>query len=148
MYADDTVLLFSSRSTIDIEETLTCEGEMLFRWFQENNLILNLKPGKTEAIIFGTARNLKLQSPVRISILGCNINQENHYEYLGVTLDNHLTLVEQASKVLKRIIQRINKMKGVRGNITPLTAKTIYLSMIEPILLYCAPVYLGITPIH
>ena len=35
MYADDTLSLFLSRSTIDIKETLTREGELLFRWFQE-----------------------------------------------------------------------------------------------------------------
>ena len=46
MYADDTVLLFSDSSSKNIEETLNHEGEQLFQWFVENNLILNLKPGK------------------------------------------------------------------------------------------------------
>jgi len=147
-YADDTVLLFSSTSTLDIEETLTREGELLFRWFQENDLIVNLKPGKTEVVIYGTARNLKSQSHMNINILGSKINQERRYEYLGVTLDEHMTLAEQSIKIVKRANQRVNLLKRIRTNISSTTAQTIYRSMIEPIILYCAPIYLGIIPIQ
>ena len=61
MYADDTVLLYSASSSKLIEETLNHEGNILFDWFNNNNLILNLKPGKTELVIYGTARNLATQ---------------------------------------------------------------------------------------
>ena len=60
-YADDTVLLYSASSSKLIEETLNHEGNILFDWFNNNNLILNLKPGKTELVIYGTARNLATQ---------------------------------------------------------------------------------------
>ena len=76
MYADDTVLLYSHSSPKNIEETLTQEGEYLFRWFHEN-LILNLKPGKTEYVIYGTARNLKSQLPCYVNILGTVIRRLN-----------------------------------------------------------------------
>ena len=51
MYAEDTVLLYSASSSKLIEETLNHEGNILFDWFNHNNLILNLKPGKTELVI-------------------------------------------------------------------------------------------------
>ena len=48
MYADDTVLLYSASSSKLIEETLNHEGNILVDWFNNNNnLIMNLKPGKT-----------------------------------------------------------------------------------------------------
>ena len=74
------------KSAIEIEETLNREGELLFIWFQEHDLILNLKPGKTDVDIYGTVRKLKSQSPVSINILCSNLNHEDRYEYLGVTL--------------------------------------------------------------
>ena len=59
MYADETVLLYSASSSKLIEKTLNHEGNILFDWFNNNNLILNLKPGKTELVIYGTTRNLQ-----------------------------------------------------------------------------------------
>ena len=48
MYADDTVLLYSASSSKLIEEMLNHEGNILVDWFNNNNnLIMNLKPGKT-----------------------------------------------------------------------------------------------------
>ena len=61
IYADDTVLLYSTSSSKLIQETLSHEGNILFDWFNNNDLILNLKTGKTELVIYGSARNLASQ---------------------------------------------------------------------------------------
>ena len=119
----------------------------MFRWFHEN-LILNLKHGKTEYVIYGTARNLKSQLPCYVNILGTSIHQETKYEYMGVTLDQHLAMSDQTSKVFKKVNQRVNLLKIVRINIESSSAHTIYRSMIEPIMLYCAPLYPGIAPLR
>ena len=59
MYADHTVLLYSASSSKLIKETLNHEGNILLDWFNNNNnLIMNMKPDKTELVIYGTARNL------------------------------------------------------------------------------------------
>ena len=46
MYADDTVIFYADNSAKSIEETLIKEGELLFPWLCENNLIINLKKEK------------------------------------------------------------------------------------------------------
>ena len=84
MYPDDTVLLYSASSSKLIEETLNQEGHILFDWFNNNNLILNLKPGKTELVIYGTTRNLTTQPECNIELKGSKINHATHYEYPGV----------------------------------------------------------------
>ena len=61
MYADDIILIYSALSNKLIKKTLNHEGNTLFEWFNNNNLILNLKPSKTEPVIYGTARNLATQ---------------------------------------------------------------------------------------
>ena len=52
MYADDTVLLHLSPSRKSVTEILSRDGDSLFSWFQKNDLIVNLNPGKMETVLF------------------------------------------------------------------------------------------------
>ena len=85
MYADDRVLPHFASSSKLIEEMLNYEDNILFYWFNNNNnLIVNLKPGKTELVIYGTARNLATQPECKVKLKGLKINHATQYEYLGV----------------------------------------------------------------
>ena len=77
MYADDTVLLYSTSSSKLVKETLNHEGNILFDWFNNNNLIVNLKPGKTELVIYGTAQNLTTQRKCSDELKGSKINRNS-----------------------------------------------------------------------
>ena len=57
-FADDTVLFFSDKSFKIIETTLNTELECLYRYLQQNELIINLKKGKTKSMLFGTGKRL------------------------------------------------------------------------------------------
>ena len=78
MYAEDTVLLYSVSSSKLIEETLNHKGNILFDWFNNNSLILNLKPGKTELVIYDTAQNLATQSECNVELKVSKINRTTH----------------------------------------------------------------------
>ena len=108
-YADDTVLLYSASSSKLIEETLNHEGNILFDWFNNNNLILILKPGKTELVIYGTPRNLPTQPKCNVELKGSKINYATHNEYLGISLDQNLTMTQQTTKIYKTINQRLKQ---------------------------------------
>ena len=47
MYADDTVIFFLERWVEAVEEVLNQEANLVGKWFANNNLIQNLKKGKT-----------------------------------------------------------------------------------------------------
>ena len=84
MYADDTILIYSASSSKLIEKTLNHEGNTLFDWFNNNYLTLNLKPSKSELVIYGTARNLATHPECNVELKGSKIIHETQYEYLGV----------------------------------------------------------------
>ena len=111
-------------------------------------MIVNLKPVKTETVLFGTAQKLLTQPSTEVSINGETINRVNQHKYLGVTFDQHMSFSEQLSIVSKNLSQGINMLKRVRLNITSATANLIYNSMIAPMMLYCFPVYLGLPGAH
>ena len=61
--------------------------------FDENELVLNLKKGKTEAMLFGTAKRVKLHGrELTISYNGTSISFVSEYVYLGNVIDSTLTL--------------------------------------------------------
>ena len=142
MYADDTVIFFSERSVAAVEELLNQEANLVGKWFMNNNLILNLRKGKTELVIYGTSQKLAKQLSCNVSLNGTPINHATSYEYLGITLDNHLTMSMQIDKIYKRASNRVKLLQQIRPNISPLVAEKIYSVMIRPVLLYCYPVYL------
>ena len=53
---------------------------------------LNLKKGKTEFVLYGSSKKLSTQPDISININNTVINEVTTYRYLGVSLDNHLTL--------------------------------------------------------
>ena len=74
MYADDTVIYFSERSVEAVEEVLNKEANLVGKWFTNNNLILNLKKGKTELVIYSTCQKLAKQPSCNVSLNGTLIN--------------------------------------------------------------------------
>lgn len=61
-YADDTVILTSSKDLDGIQHNLGEDTNSLASWFRDNKttnkLTINLKKGKTEVMLFGTAKRL------------------------------------------------------------------------------------------
>ena len=55
-YADDTVLFFPAKDLRTIEDNVS--DERIATWFEENELIINLKKGKSEVMLFGTSQKL------------------------------------------------------------------------------------------
>ena len=60
MYADDTVIYFSNNDITIIESSLNKDLCNLADYFDDNELIINLKKGKTDSMFFGTAKPLSL----------------------------------------------------------------------------------------
>ena len=87
---------YSAKKVTDIETIINIEAESINCWIKENCLLLNLKKGKKEFVLYGS--KLKGKN-CEIEVNHTRVNQAASYEYLGVTLDNHLNLTEP--KVLK-----------------------------------------------
>ena len=55
-HADDTVLFVAGKEIDSIEEKLSKDMDNLSKWLRCNELILDLKKGKMESILFGTTQ--------------------------------------------------------------------------------------------
>ena len=119
MYADDTVLFYGDKDSTAIQEVLTNEANRAASWIRENNLALNLKKGKTEFVLYGAHQKLSRMSKCEITINNSVINESSAYCYLGVTLDNHLTLQEHVNNIYRKCSARVKLLSRVRQNMGP-----------------------------
>ena len=61
--------------------------KLLVEWFQENEVIVNLKKGKTETMIFRTAKHLAiLNSGLKVKYQHYTVNVATSYRYLRVNI--------------------------------------------------------------
>ena len=137
MYADDTVLFLPGNSIKAIEEKLTNDVTLLADWFEENELIINLKQGKSEVMLFGTPQKLsRLDDSLNISYRGNSITVTMEYKYLGIQIDSTLNLNSHFENVYKKASNRLKLLAKLRHQMDLKTAETIYTTMIVPLLTY------------
>ena len=135
-YADDTVVYFSDRNAEEIESILNREIKNIQNYCYENELILNLKRGKTETMLFGTAKRLAKKNTIQLQINERPINHTESYCYLGNQLDPTLNLNNNFEKAYKRASGRVNLLRKMRPYLNTDAAYKIYEMVIVPILLY------------
>ena len=138
IYADDTVISFSHKDVSFLEEILTAEMTNIAKWLDNNRLIINLKQGKTESMLFGTANRLNSQSNLKVSMKERLINFVSGYKYFGVTLDPTLNMNDHLQKTLKNAAVRIRLLKRMRYSLSGFAAESVYKAIVLPKMLYCS----------
>ena len=136
MFADDTVVYASGKSSEEINTILNNEIGNIRRYFVENELIVNLKRGKTEAMLFSTPRKLKNENSLELFYGETPINTTKNYKYLGITIDPELRLQNHFEKTIKKSAARLKLLSLIRSNLTSFVAFQIFRTMVQPILLY------------
>ena len=129
-----------------IESRLSADMQSISNWCSNNEVILNLKKGKTELMMFGTAKNLSSQ-PIALDVKYNNqtVHVTSLYKYLGILLTPSLNLNLQFEKKMKTSNSRLRLLQKVRPYLTTLSAKTLYQTMIRPIISYGSLVNLNLT---
>ena len=125
MYADDTVIYTSSKDQADLQEKLNRDFVNLATWFEKNKLIINMKKGKTECMIFGSRKKAPGKS-LNITYRNKSISYTDAYTYLGVKLDQSLSLTCHIKETFNKASGRLNLLRRIRPQLTEKAAYTIY----------------------
>ena len=98
-----------------IEKVLNDEMSYLLHYLYQNELILNLKKGKTEAMAFGTAKRLSMTSEcISIRYNGNIMNNATTYKYLGNQLDKNLSINENFEQGYRKASGRLHLLAKLR----------------------------------
>ena len=93
-YADDTVIFISKKNVRNIKTRLNIDLEKISTFFYLNELVINIKKGKTKVMLFSSSQQLKKgwKSFKCHVYKGNKINFVTQYNYVGTIIDNHLNL--------------------------------------------------------
>ena len=145
-FADDTVIYFAGKYKSDIENKLNGDLENMCMYFRKNQLVINLKKGKTESMIFGTSQKLsKCGKELNLSFNGTEIIQTDHYKYLGTVLDTTLSLKDNFDTVYKRSMSKLRILLSLSKYLTNVAKVKVYKGMIMPCLTFNCTVNLNFT---
>ena len=82
-YADDTAIYVSRKNKDELQSKLQADFQAVSKWFQSVDLIINMKKGKTECMLFGTVQKVKSKSLI-IENNSKVVSNTVTYNYLGV----------------------------------------------------------------
>ena len=140
-YTDDTVIFVSDKNVSNIETKLNKDLDKISAYFHLNELVINLKKGKSEVMLFGSSQRLKKDGNLlNVIYEGNKINFVTQYNYLGTIIDNHLNLNENFNRQYKRASARLRLLERLRPYLTVDATIKVYLSMIVPIMTYSSTI--------
>jgi len=85
LYADDTVIYYSSRSVSDLEHHINADFRTVSQWFSRNLLTLNIS--KCNFVIFGSPQKPNRIQNILVKVEDTCIQRTQSFKYLGVTLN-------------------------------------------------------------
>lgn len=139
-FADDTVIYVSGANTNEIESQLNHDMLSIASYLKSNDLVINVNKGKTESMLFGTAKRINHTPPESRTLrINCNnqiINHSSSYTYLGTVLDQHLGLGANFDKKYKKASSHLGVLRKLMPLLTLEAASAIYSSIIVAALKY------------
>ena len=111
-FADDTFILYFSKSLGTIESVVNCELKFASKWLRLNRLSLN--GDKIELIFFRSPQHSLNYKEISIQFNGKKLIPGDYVKYLGMHIDKHLSWnfhIIQLSKKLSRANGIISKLR-------------------------------------
>ena len=131
LYADDTSLtttveLVVKENTANIQDCINSELDKISIWLKLNKLSLNIP--KTKYMIFHTVN--KRIPKLTLEIENTTIEQVSEFNFLGITLDEHVKWNKHIDKIANKISRNMGIINSMK-HFLPIGTKTlIYNSLI------------------
>ena len=116
----------------ELEQNINDEISKVATWLQCNKLKLNVS--KSKFMLF--YKHPKVVPKLNILVNGNPIDQVEDFNYLGITLDQHITWTPHIKKISIKISRVIGILRKLKRTFPQYILRTIYNSLIHPHLIY------------
>ena len=135
MFAEDCVLYSIGNDFNHMYHRLQLDLDAFINWCSVNGLKINSE--KTKAMLCSTRNRLHvMHNMINFKILGNEVQYVTQYNYLGLLLDNEMTLQPLIKDIKKRVNNKMFTLRKLRKYLTEAAAILVYKQTILPILDY------------
>ena len=145
LYADDTQLYISFRSSdsVDSLTTISSTLDVVHSWLTSNRLTVN--PSKTEYLLIGTPQQRSKVTSTSVTFCGNQITPTKSCRNLGFIFDSDLSLKKQISlTVCQSSYFQIRQIRQIRSSLDINAATMLANSLVSSRLDYCNSLYSGL----
>ena len=134
LFADDTALYCSEKSSTELQQMLKEDLASVAEWLNEHNLTLN--EAKSKFLIIGSSQRLKSLEKTSLQICGEFLDKADCYKYLGVIINETLTWSDYVDYISTKVNQRLGILRRIK-HLLPIQTREPYIkSMILPLFNY------------
>ena len=134
LYADDTVLYFSSKLISEIETKMNSDLRQVCDWLKLNQLTLNIK--KSQFMLIGSNSRLRRIDSIVISADGKQLKEAQCFPYLGLIINQNLTWEDHIEHMRNKINKKLGLLRRIKSCL-PLSARiTFFNSFVLPLFDY------------
>lgn len=134
IFADDSVLSYSSICPRDLEEKLNEELANVASWLNMNKLVLNVC--KSKYMIVGNARKIASFTNVKIIKNSENLERKSSFRYLGVIISKNLSWKNHIDLIQNKVNKQLAISQSIKHLLSEKVRKLVVCTMIVPILDY------------
>lgn len=135
LYADDAVIKYSIDSESELKGAILSDLAVVEEWLQKNKLSLNIK--KTKVMLFQN----KTWNNFTINYKHESLELVEHFNYLGLVIDNKLKWFSHIDHVIKKISPYIFILRRLRKFFSKDILYSIFSSYISSHLCYLNPIW-------
>ena len=134
LFADDTNLFAAGDNLDDLFNNINHNLSAVYNWFCSNKLSLNIS--KTNYMLFHHI-NKVICSDAQLYINNVSIKRVSSCKFLGVLLDEHLTLKDHINCITSKVAKNCGILSRLRQFIDVNVSLMLYYALIYPYLSYC-----------
>ena len=134
LYADDAVIYCSNHDSYFVKERLEAALSRVIEWCNRNYININID--KTKFCIYGTRVNVSKFTDNNLNSEDRKIQRCQQYQYLGVFLDECLTMKSNFNSVFKKFSYKIYQFGKIRKFLDIETRVLVYKQTVLPLTEY------------
>ena len=128
-------MIYSKKKTLtQAGQDLQTDLDNLLNWCVDNEIYINSE--KSKVMFFGSKARIETSTLPDFNIGGMTLQRAKTYTYLGIKLDEQLSLETHANSLISKVSNKIYHLSKIRSFITKKAAILIHKNMILPVLEY------------
>jgi hypothetical protein len=112
-------------------------------WMDSNRLQMNT--AKTELILFGSKTQLQKCTSKHMNVSGDTLERSSEIKYLGVTLDQNLTLKRHIALKCQKASYNLHNIRLIRNSLNKEACKQVVHGLVLSHLDYCNSIFMGLS---